>query len=151
MSKGKLPSPKPELLIVNQQNRVGVDLDDLCDFAVRALPHCIECAGRHERTLPELEEVTIVLVDDDEIARLHSEFMQVEGPTDVITFHHGDIAISAETAQRQAEEFDSNLAHEIQLYIVHGLLHLNGYEDSDQCEREVMHREQSRILELCKS
>ncbi len=64
------------------------------------------------------------------MAALHKEFCGLAGPTDVLTFRHGEIVISAETAVRQARMFHSNLACEIQLYLLHGLLHLAGFDDA---------------------
>ena len=55
--------------------------------------------------------------------------MSVDGPTDVITFRHGEIVISVETAERQAKEYSTSFDRELRLYFVHGLLHLVGLED----------------------
>jgi len=72
--------------------------------------------------------------------------MHIEGPTDVITFHHGEIVIGAQVAQRQASEFNEPLAREILRYLVHGLLHLAGHEDSDPGERRTMETAQETIV-----
>ena len=47
----------------------------------------------------------------------------------MITFEHGEIVISAQTAAENAAKYGKRLDHEVALYIIHGLLHLNGYED----------------------
>jgi len=72
--------------------------------------------------------------------------MDIEGPTDVITFHHGEIVIGAEVAERQAAEYDEPLAREILRYMVHGLLHLAGHEDGHSDERAVMEAAQETIV-----
>ncbi len=72
--------------------------------------------------------------------------MQIAGPTDVITFQHGEIFISVETAQRQAESFATSLEHELRLYLVHGLLHLHGFDDRDPDARRRMHSTQEKIV-----
>jgi probable rRNA maturation factor len=72
--------------------------------------------------------------------------MDIEGPTDVITFHHGEIVIGAEVAERQAAEYDEPLAREILRYIVHGLLHLAGHEDAEPDERAKMEAAQEAIV-----
>ena len=67
----------------------------------------------------------------------------------MITFPYGqegEILISVETAQRQAEEFDSPLEREITLYLVHGLLHLAGYEDATPSSRDEMNALQEELL-----
>ena len=65
---------------------------------------------------------------------------------DVLTFRHGEIVISAETAARQARIFHCNLMAEIQLYLLHGLLHLAGFDDLAANQRRQMHRLQKKLL-----
>ena len=72
--------------------------------------------------------------------------MDIEGPTDVITFHHGEIVIGAEVAERQAAEYGEPLAREILRYFVHGLLHLAGHEDADPTECAAMETIQESIV-----
>jgi probable rRNA maturation factor len=80
------------------------------------------------------------------MAALHKEFCGLAGPTDVLTFQHGEIVISAETAARQARIFHSNLTAEIQLYLLHGLLHLAGFDDTAPDARKRMHQLQKKLL-----
>ena len=100
-----------------------------------------------DHVLSELEEVEITLVDDDTIARLHRDFMDIEGATDVITFQHGEIIISRDTATRQAEEFGEPFERELLRYMVHGMLHLHGYLDYEPEDRESMFAVQERLVE----
>lgn len=95
------------------------------------------------------ESVEVSLTGDEEISRVHAQFMDNPEPTDVITFPYGgdgEILISVETAQRQAEEFNSSLEREITLYLIHGLLHLVGYEDATTSSRDEMDVLQERLL-----
>lgn len=87
-----------------------------------------------------------MLVSDRVIARIHQNFMNDPSPTDVITFHHGEVIVSLETAKRQAEEFGETYEREVARYMIHGLLHLAGWEDHDAEERQEMHRHQEAIL-----
>jgi probable rRNA maturation factor len=64
----------------------------------------------------------------------------------VITFHHGEIVIGTEVAQRQAAEFGEPLAREILRYLVHGLLHLAGHDDAEPLERATMESAQESIV-----
>lgn len=96
--------------------------------------------------LPELPEVGIVLVSDAASARLHEQFLGEPGPTDVITFAHGEIVIAAAVAARQARAHRQTLARELCRYIVHGLLHLNGHEDDEPARARTMWEAQERIL-----
>ena len=68
-----------------------------------------------------------MLISDRRICQLHRQFLGQRGPTDVLTFRHGEIFISVETAKRHARAFANPLVRELQLYIVHGLLHLHGF------------------------
>lgn len=92
--------------------------------------------------LPELEATVI---SDEEIALVHAEFMDDPTPTDVITFHHGEILVSADTAALRGPEHGNSLDEELLLYLIHGLLHLAGWEDYDPMERQAMHEVQNRI------
>ena len=99
-------------------------------------------------------EIAILLVGDRRMARLHEEWLGIPGTTDVITFDlsagprsgmQGDIAVSAETARRVAREVGWQPRHEVAYYVVHGLLHLAGYDDHDPADRRAM-RARERVL-----
>jgi probable rRNA maturation factor len=96
--------------------------------------------------LADLGEMTVILVSDKRVARIHRRFMNEAGPTDVITFQHGEIFVSAETAKRQARDFGTTLDHELRLYLVHGLLHLQGFDDKTTDAAAEMKRLQERIV-----
>ena len=96
--------------------------------------------------LSQLTQVSIALVSDRRIADLHQRFLNQRGPTDVITFQHGEIVISAETARRQARAFRTSLEHELGLYIVHGLLHLRGFDDKTAAGAAEMKRVQEKLV-----
>ena len=80
------------------------------------------------------------------MASLHRQFLNQTGPTDVLTFQHGEIFISVETARRHARVFGNSLARELRLYIIHGLLHLHGFDDRKRVDSREMERMQKRIL-----
>ncbi len=125
---------------------MGLDLPALEDLAAEAFPLCLR-ESISESALPaDLAEVEVSLVTAAEIARLHDEFMDDPSPTDVITFHHGEILISPETAQQQRRPHGHSLQREVALYLIHGLLHLAGHEDTTDAGAELMKRLQERIL-----
>ena len=72
--------------------------------------------------------------------------MGITGPTDVITFQHGEILMSVETARRQARAHRTSFAHELRLYLVHGLLHLHGFDDDAPAARRRMGAIQEKIV-----
>ncbi len=133
----------PQLNLINRQRKVPLDLPALEAFAHRALPLCAAEAGTG---LTKLPEVNVVLVSDRRISQLHRRFMQIEGATDVITFQHGEIFISVETARRQARTHGTTFLQELRLYLVHGLLHLQGFDDTEEKARQQMHLRQEAIL-----
>ena len=89
----------------------------------------------------------VSIVDDATIADVHGEFMDDPTPTDVITFHHGEILVSIDTARREGPGHGNTAADETLLYIIHGLLHLNGHTDLREPDRTAMHRAQEAILD----
>ena len=135
--------------VQNRQRTVPVNLAWLRRFAEVALEKCASHSADRGFALMQLPEIEVALVSDRVIARVHREFMGLPGATDVITFAHGEIVISAQTAQLYAREYRHPLAHELALYTVHGLLHLNGYEDATPRAAARMHRTQDRILQAC--
>ena len=102
--------------------------------------------------------LSVVFVDDKKIMELNNSFLGKNNPTDVLAFSLddsdkesfgnicGEIIVSVETAIRVAKEIRVNVDWEIYLYVVHGLLHLIGYDDKDSEMAEKMHNEEKRIL-----
>ena len=121
------------------------DCEQLKNWAVEALPQCLDAPGPGACDLPSLGAIEISVVSDEVISAVHAEFLDDPTPTDVITFPHGEILVSYDTADRSAREHDHPVIEELFLYIVHGLLHLNGHLDHDVPHREKMHRIQDRI------
>lgn len=139
----------PEVIIGNYQATVEVPehwLTALEDVAHEATHLALEHAACEDSPLCHLATLEVALVDDATSERVHQDFMNIAGPTDVITFHHGEIVIGAEVAQRQAAEYDEPFAREILRYFVHGLLHLAGHEDTDPAERATMDAAQEIIV-----
>jgi probable rRNA maturation factor len=115
--------------------------------------------GTAGRTLALLgrpdREVHVTLVDDPAIRRLNARYKAAAAPTDVLAFQLdapgpspllGEIVISADTAARQARALGVPLALELDLLVVHGLLHLIGYDDHDAQEARLMHERAREIL-----
>jgi probable rRNA maturation factor len=140
-----------EITVQNRQRAVVLRLPWLRRFAVLALPECLRAAGPGDAVLPGLSEVEVALVSNRTIARVHREFMNLPEPTDVITFAHGEIVASAETARDRAGEFGHGVNEELALYIVHGLLHLNGFDDATRRDASRMHLVQDRIWKACRA
>lgn len=135
-----------EIAIFDHTGSGAVRVGRIREQARRALPFCLEVPGSEEPVLPALAEVEVSLIDDETIARVHADFLDDATPTDVITFHHGEILISLDTARREAPLHGNTIEEETLLYLIHGLLHLNGHTDLREPDRERMHRRQEQIL-----
>lgn len=140
------PCEIPELVLQNRQRRTAVDSPSLKVFASRALPAVLAIPAKPGDVFFDLNEISIALISDKAMAHFHVEFMGIAGPTDVLTFEHGEILISTETAARYAVEYGHTTQQEIALYILHGLLHLRGYDDTTPSAYQEMHRVQNELF-----
>ena len=111
---------------VNRQRKTKIDTKAWESFADKAAA----AIGKNEST------ATIAFVSDKAIRELNRQFRNVDRPTDVLSFpaedtdklNLGDIAISVDTAARQAKENGLTFDEEVAQLILHGLLHLSGYD-----------------------
>jgi probable rRNA maturation factor len=108
-------------------------------------------------------ELSVVLMDDDQISSLNWQYRKQRGPTNVLAFAMrdgefgeisagllGDVIISVQTAQRQAEEAGLSLDSMISRLLIHGILHLVGFdhEESDVAARDMDRRSRELLAEL---
>lgn len=138
-----------EIIIGNHQDAVAIPvswLTTLEDIGQRAAEMALEVAIEEGNSLVHLATLEVAMVDDETSSKVHLDFMEIDGPTDVITFHHGEIVIGVEVAERQAKEYGEPLGREILRYFIHGLLHLAGHGDATERERSMMDAEQERIV-----
>jgi probable rRNA maturation factor len=131
--------------VSNLQRRSRVSPARLRAVARRALA----ALGRPER------EVHVTVVDDRRIRALNARYLGIRRATDVLAFDltgpgparlWGEVVVSAETAARQARRLGVPLAAELDLLVVHGLLHLAGYDDHEPRQARRMHRRAREIL-----
>lgn len=136
---------KPNLELYNHlgEGRLSSSVTDALIGALEScLPSVLALPEGPVPVLSGLDEVEISVVSDDVIRDVHARFLNDPTATDVITFPHGDgigeIIVSFDTAIRQASEFGEPVFRELFRYMVHGLLHLHGYIDTEPEERERM-------------
>ena len=144
--KRKIHAATPKITVSNLQRKVTVDVVDLEEFARKAHELCLRLPRKKKTNLQQLAEISVLIVAERRMASLHRRFMNESGPTDVITFQHGEIFISAETTRDNARRFGNPLARELRLYVVHGLLHLHGFDDRDEANARKMETTQRYIL-----
>ena len=108
-------------------------------------------------------ELCVVLVGDKEIRRINRDFLGHDRTTDVIAFRHeplrgkpeesleappfGDVCLSLDTAARQARELGHGLTRELATLVVHGVLHLRGYDDRRPADRRRMFARQEKLVD----
>jgi len=139
----------PQLKLYSRFKNAEIDLKTLRKVLRAALPLCQAHALDASQPLVTVPEIEITLISDAEIAQVHADFLDDPTPTDVITFHHGEILISPETAERQRKVHgNKSLNQELALYGVHGLMHLGGWDDHDPAEAAEMAARQEAVLAL---
>jgi len=122
----------------------------------------VECAQEDVRRVVETvlreegrdAELSIALVEDRQMRELNRRFLRREGTTDVLAFPYGsdegtvsgEIVANAELAAREAAVRPHGPDDELMLYIVHGLLHLLGYDDHDAEQAGRMHERERELL-----
>jgi len=139
----------PEVTVHNLQRKISVNVAELEKFTDNAVQHSLQLQKGKQTDLRKSGEVSVWLISDRRMALLHRKFRGQSGPTDVLTFQHGEIFISVETAQRHARAFGNSLSRELKLYIVHGLLHLHRFDDQTPSKAHEMKAAQEKILRAC--
>jgi probable rRNA maturation factor len=138
---------QPQISVRNRQRTTPLSTGSLHAFAKIALS--LTWPRRADRSdINSVSSVLVSIVSDKQLAQLHQRFCGIAGPTDVLTFQHGEIVISAQTAERQARVFRTSLVYELRLYLLHGLLHLCGYDDKDRRARAAMERMQRKLFDI---
>ena len=130
----------------NLQRKISVNVAELERFAENAVKCCLQLQKRKQTELRKLNAVVVWLISDRRISKLHLQIFGDSDPTDVITFHDGEIFISVETARQNSREFGNSLMSEVKLYIVHALLHLHGFDDQTAADLRRMQNTQEKIL-----
>jgi len=141
----------------NLQDQLSAD-KNLQALAERVVRETLAAAG-----VAKEAEVSVVFVDDEYIRRLNRQYRGVDCPTDVLSFALlegepligkeeelilGDVVVSLPAAQRQSEEYGHSLAREVAYLIVHGVLHLIGYDHQTVEQKQVMREKEEAVLEM---
>src|SRR5881397_830158 len=95
----------PRISVRNLQRKIRINVGELENFAAMAVQRCLQLRKQKRTDLRSLPEVFIWLISDRRMTLLHRQFLGKTGPTDVLTFQHGEIFISVETARRHARVF----------------------------------------------
>ena len=108
------------------------------------------------------KELSLLFTDNERIARLNDRYLGRKGPTNVLAFPMsggpepgvdsgmlGDVVVSVDTAISESTDLDEPLEHTIDRLIIHGILHLLGYDhEKSEAEAERMENEEKRLMAL---
>ncbi|MSR46689.1 MAG: rRNA maturation RNase YbeY [Planctomycetes bacterium] len=140
----RIPDAPPPIELSNRQSSIRLGRNRI-ELAVQAA-----LALKPRRT----GAVSIALVGDRAIRRLHFDHMGEDSATDVLSFPFagaggllGEVVASADTAMREARARGVRPADELLLYVVHGVLHLLGFDDHAPAEQKKMRAAERRALE----
>ncbi|MFA5099724.1 MAG: rRNA maturation RNase YbeY [Candidatus Omnitrophota bacterium] len=136
------------LYIRNLQKRLPVD---------RALVKKIVEAVCSKENPGLKQQISVCLVTDTRIRKLNERFHHCDGPTDVLAFSLSDdpneviadIFVSTDTAVAQSRIYRTDPRYEMYLYVIHGLLHIAGYNDLTAAGRRSMRRKEKQYLTIC--
>ena len=99
--------------------------------------------------------LSVAFLDRSRHSRIHGDFLKDFRPTDVITFPAdpteemaGEICVSVDQAIEEAANREVAFAHELSLYLIHGWLHLVGFDDKEEQDQKIMRREERKALDF---
>ena len=138
------------VLLRNDHPDINIDCNDIENIIIKIMDH-LDCRN---------QEVSILLTGDKYIRRLNQEFRSIDQPTDVLSFPQnadedpyipeevilGDIAVSLDIAKAQAKEHGLDFKEEVILLLIHGILHLLGYDHEISEQEEKQMRNKTREL-----
>lgn len=146
--------PMREVSIANRHPRLRLDRRAVTQLiAVLDANHASLATKRS--SLGNTFELSLVFLTDAALAKLHGDFLDDPTTTDVITFEGdpalgtaGEICVSADTAAAYARAHGRDFSAEFTLYLVHGWLHLAGYDDLVPAKKRLMRRAEARAMRL---
>jgi probable rRNA maturation factor len=135
-------------VVKNRQRKVAFDLAFIRSMAEFALPACHAMIRSPKAPLGQLKQIEATILGNRSIARLHREFFDDPEPTDVITFPYGEILIGAGIVSENAARFGNSASEEAALCVIHGLLHLAGWDDRTAHDAKDMARKQEQVFKV---
>lgn len=120
----------------------------------RPVERLVDYILRHEAA--HARELNIVFIGDKEMTRLHRKFLHRNSTTDVISFPfdgdlrrrsvEGEVYVNVDQARRQAKTFGVSVRDEIRRLVIHGILHLTGYDDTTKTTKKIMRSLEDKYL-----
>ncbi len=136
------------VVISNRQRRIVFDLTFIRAITAFALPRCQAAIRSRSAPLSRLRQIEATILGNHAIAKVHRAYFDNPAPTDVITFPYGEILIGAGVVGENAARFDNSPSEEAALCVIHGLLHLAGWNDQAARAAKDMARKQEQIFKM---
>lgn len=136
--------------VSNRQRGVSFDCRFITRMAQAAHSLCLAALRSDIVPLARLSVIEVSLLSDRKIAQVHREFFDDPTPTDVITFQHGEILLGAGVVAGNAERFSRSVDEEAALCVIHGMLHLAGWDDLTAADAKKMAARQEQIFKTAR-
>ena len=143
--------------LTNQQKIKRVNLKQLHRYLKKILVFLSAKGGFSSGGNISSKKLSILLSDNSLIKKLNKKYFKKASVTDVIAFpltddlepdYLGEVVVSVEEAAHMAKKLGCKWQDELRLYLIHGILHLVGYDDSTKAKRKCMEKKQERILKM---
>lgn len=136
-------------------NRMKVNLHNQTEVEIKHIKKIMHAIFKHVK---EKKSMEVVFMTQDQIHDMNKTYRQIDKPTDVLSFPNedenikslGDICISIEQAEKQAQDYGHSFEREIGFLAVHGYLHLKGYDHHTDEEEKIMTEMQEHMLKKAK-
>jgi probable rRNA maturation factor len=132
-----------QINVINDHKSITINEQDVTNLAKSVIK---------DETL-SANDISIIFVHDDYLRKLHKDYLKDDSPTDVMSFNlgendqiEGEIYISLDRARIHAAEFNVSLDSEIARLIIHGLLHLKGFDDQTDAQQNQMRQKEDQYL-----
>ena len=136
-----------KITLLNQQKKVSIQIKKI----IKLIRKVLKGEG-----VKESGWINICFVDNQQIKKFNAQFLNINGSTDVLAFNSStqkkkkiilaDIMISAQEGLKQARKFKTTPDYELSLYVVHGLLHILGYNDHTPQQIKLMRKKESQYV-----
>jgi len=125
-----------EIFLANLQHKIPIPSSKIKNSAQKAA----------KKLKLKHKELSLVFVGEAKMRNINRKYLGHDYVTDVITFGHGEIVICPAVASRNAKRYGNSVGKELALYVVHGLLHLAGYDDRRPQDAGRMRRKERELL-----
>ena len=134
----------------------NISFQSVGKFSLKTEPEVIKCINAlANQELREIGDITFVFCDDNYLHKINLEFLNHDTYTDILTFDYSvgnelisEIYISVDRVSENAKKYSQSFENEIHRVMVHGVLHLCGYKDQQEEDKQIMRHKENHYLSL---